>query len=156
VKIKLIQIGKTTSSHIQAIEADYSKRINRYTSYETLTIDNSTIRAADEPTIRLKEGALILAKLTPTDYVVLLDERGKTMDSLKYAKEISHYMNTSVRSVVYIIGGAYGFSDEVRSRAQASLRLSDMTFSHQLVRIIFLEQLYRAFTIINNEPYHHA
>ena len=156
MKIKVILIGKTTDDAIRQIETDYEKRIKRYTAFEYSYIDNSSIRSGPEQIIKQKEGELILKKLTPSDHVLLMDERGRTYNSVQFAAEFSNWMNTSKKTVVLIIGGAYGFSDDVRQRANGSISLSAMTFSHQIVRIILLEQIYRAFTILNNEPYHHA
>ncbi|HWB61972.1 MAG TPA: 23S rRNA (pseudouridine(1915)-N(3))-methyltransferase RlmH, partial [Chitinophagales bacterium] len=105
---------------------------------------------------KVKEGEMILKKIGPTDYVVLLDEKGKEFTSLQWAAQIEGLFNQSLKNLVYIVGGAYGFSDELYNRANAKLSLSKMTFSHQIIRVIFMEQLYRAFTIIKGEPYHHA
>jgi 23S rRNA (pseudouridine1915-N3)-methyltransferase len=156
MKIKVLLIGKTTDEAIRTIEADYEKRIKRYTSFEYGHIDNSAIRSGPESVIRQKEGELILKKIVPGDHLILMDERGKTYTSVKFSEEINNWMNTSKKSVVLVIGGAYGFSEDVRQRANGSISLSSMTFSHQIVRVILLEQIYRAFTILNNEPYHHA
>ncbi len=155
MKIKVILLGKTTDEAIRSIEADYEKRIKRYTSFEYGHIDNAGIKGT-EAIIRQKEGELILKKLAPADHLILMDEKGKTYTSVKFADEVARWMNTSIKTVVLVIGGAYGFSDEVRQRANGSISLSSMTFSHQIVRVILLEQVYRAFTILNNEPYHHA
>ena len=99
---------------------------------------------------------MILKKVGPSDHLVLLDERGKTYSSVQWANEINNWMNSSKKTVILTVGGAYGFSDEVKNRGNSFVSLSAMTFSHQMVRIIILEQVYRAFTILNNEPYHHA
>lgn len=155
MKIKVILLGKTTDEAIRRIEADYDKRIKRYTSFEYGHIDNAGIKGT-EAVIRQKEGELILKKLAPADHLILMDEKGKSYTSVKFADEVARWMNTSIKTVVLVIGGAYGFSDEVRQRANGSISLSAMTFSHQIVRVILLEQVYRAFTILNNEPYHHA
>ena len=156
MKIKLLLVGKTTDESIRRIEADYEKRISRYTSFESIVIDNSAIRTGPEPVIRTKEGELILKRVSPTDHLILLDERGKSYSSMQFAAEVNNWMTSSKKTVVLTIGGAYGFSDEVKKRANGLVSLSAMTFSHQIVRIIMLEQVYRAFTILNNEPYHHA
>jgi 23S rRNA (pseudouridine1915-N3)-methyltransferase len=156
MKIKLLLMGKTTDESIQRIEADYEKRIRRYTAFETIVIDNSTVRNGPEQVIRQKEGEMILKRLSPADHLILLDERGKMYTSVQFAGEINNWMNTSKKTVVLSIGGAYGFSEEVKKRANALISLSAMTFSHQIVRVIMMEQVYRAFTILNNEPYHHA
>lgn len=149
-------MGKTTDESIKRIEADYEKRIKRYTAFESIVIDNSSVRNGPESVIKLKEGEMILKKLSPGDHLILLDERGKTYSSVQFAAEINNWMNSSKKTVVLTIGGAYGFSDEVKARANGMISLSAMTFSHQIVRVIIMEQVYRAFTILNNEPYHHA
>lgn len=156
MKIKLLLIGKTIDRSIQQIEADYGKRIKHYTAFEPVVIDNSAVRTGPEPVIRQKEGEMILKRVGPSDHLVLLDEHGKTYTSVQWANEINNWMNSSKKTVVLAVGGAYGFSDEVKKRANSLVSLSAMTFSHQMVRIIVLEQVYRAFTILNNEPYHHA
>jgi 23S rRNA (pseudouridine1915-N3)-methyltransferase len=155
MKIKLLLMGKTTDESIRCIEADYEKRIRRYCAFESLVIDNSSVRMGPELIIKQKEGEMILKRVSPADYLVLMDERGKTYTSIQFAAEINNWMNTSKKTVILTIGGAYGFSDEVKKRANGLISLSSMTFSHQIVRII-MEQVYRAFTILNNEPYHHA
>ena len=149
-------MGKTTDESIRQIEADYEKRIKRYTAFESIVIDNSSVRTGPEQIIRQKEGEMILKRVGPTDHLVLLDERGKTYTSVQFANEVNNWMTSSKKTVVLTIGGAYGFSDDVKKRANGLVSLSAMTFSHQIVRIIMLEQVYRAFTILNNEPYHHA
>ena len=156
MKIKILLVGKTTAPAIRLLEADYEKRIKRYTGFELVVIDNAAIRTGTEQTIAQREGDLILKKLTPTDHLVLLDERGKMLTSIELSEELNHWMNSSKKTVVLLIGGAYGFSDAVKKRANNAISLSKMTFSHQIVRAILLEQVYRAFTILNNEPYHHA
>lgn len=156
MKIKVLLIGKTTDDAIRQIEADYEKRIKRYIAFEYGHIDNSSIRSGPEQVIKQKEGELIMKKLTPSDHLILMDDKGKMYTSVKFSQEIANWMNTSKKTVVLVIGGAYGFSDDVRARANGMISLSQMTFSHQIVRVILLEQIYRAFTILNNEPYHHA
>ncbi len=156
MKIKLLLMGKTTDESIRKIEADYEKRIKRYTAFESVVIDNSSIKTGPELIIKQKEGELILKRVSPADHLVLLDERGKTYTSVQFANEVNNWMNSSKKTVILTIGGAYGFSDEVKKRANGLVSLSAMTFSHQIVRVIMMEQVYRAFTILNNEPYHHA
>lgn len=156
MKIKLLLTGKTTTEPIKQIEADYEKRINRYLAFEPVIIDSSAIKNLPENTIKQKEGELILKRLSVSDHLILLDERGKAFTSVQFANQLNNWMNSSKKTVVLAIGGAYGFSDEVKQRANGSISLSNMTFSHQIIRVIILEQLYRAFTILNNEPYHHA
>ena len=156
MKIKLLLVGKTTDESIRRIEADYEKRISRYTAFESIVIDNSSIRNGPEPVIRQKEGELILKRVAPGDHLILMDERGTQLSSIQFSEEINNWRNSSKKTVILTIGGAYGFSDEVKKRANSLISLSAMTFSHQIVRIIMMEQMYRAFTILNNEPYHHA
>jgi 23S rRNA (pseudouridine1915-N3)-methyltransferase len=156
MKIKLLLMGKTTDESIRNIEADYEKRIKRYTAFESVVIDNSSVRNGPELIIKQKEGEMILKRLSPTDHLILLDERGKTYSSVQFANEVNNWMNSSKKTVVLTIGGAYGFSEDVKKRANGLVSLSAMTFSHQIVRVIMMEQVYRAFTILNNEPYHHA
>jgi 23S rRNA (pseudouridine1915-N3)-methyltransferase len=155
MKIKLLLTGKTTDSNIKSIMADYEKRLTHYINFEILVLDNSSIKADSEEKIKTKEGELILKKIATGDHVILLDEQGKTFTSVEFSKEINQWMNQSRKSIVFVVGGAYGFSEEVKKRSNGSISLSKMTFSHQIVRAIFLEQIYRAFTILNNEPYHH-
>jgi len=156
MKIKLLLVGKTTDESIRRIEAEYEKRISRYCPFESVTIDNSAIRSGTEPQIRQREGELILKKVAPADYLILLDERGRPYTSIQFADEVNRWMNSSKKNIILTVGGAYGFSDEVKTRADGLVSLSAMTFSHQIVRVILLEQVYRAFTILNHEPYHHA
>lgn len=155
MKLTFIVTGKTTSAEVKAICDDYRKRINRYTKFEEIVLDNSSIKQADIAKIKEKEGELILKKLSPTDYLILLDDKGKEYTSIQFAKHLEGLFNQSVKNVCFVVGGAYGFSNEVYQRANAKLSLSKMTFSHQIIRAIFHEQLYRAFTILRNEPYHH-
>ena len=156
MNIKLLLTGKTTDTAIREIEADYDMRIKRYITFESIVIDTSSIRQGSEPAIRQREGEMILKKITDGDHLILMDERGKTYSSIQFSSEINNWMISSKKCVVMLIGGAYGFSDDVKKRANGLVSLSPMTFSHQIVRIILMEQIYRAFTILNNEPYHHA
>lgn len=156
MKIKLLLVGKTTDESIRNIEADYEKQIKRYTAFESVVIDNSSVRNGPELIIKQKEGEMILKRVSATDHLILLDERGKIYSSVQFANEVNNWMNSSKKTVVLTIGGAYGFSEDVKKRANGMISLSAMTFSHQIVRVIMLEQVYRAFTILNNEPYHHA
>lgn len=155
MKLTFLLIGKTTSPEVKSICDDYRKRINHYTKFEEIVLDNTAIKAPDKQKIKEKEGELILKKIAPGDVVVLLDDKGKEYTSVQFAKYLEGMFNQSVKNIFFVVGGAYGFSDEVYKRANAKLSLSKMTFSHQIVRAIFSEQLYRAFTILRNEPYHH-
>lgn len=156
MKITLILVGKTTDKPVEVGMDKYVKRIQRYLPFQLEIIPAlKNAKKMSEAEIKQKEGDLILNKITTTDQIVLLDEKGKEYTSVLFSSFIKKKMVHGMKSLVFVIGGAYGFSDTVYSRAQSKLALSQMTFSHQLIRLIFLEQLYRSFTIINNEPYHH-
>ena len=156
MKIKLIWIGKTDGDVFDAAIQQYTQKIKFYTVYEPIAIPylkNTKSLSQDEQ--KKKEGELILKKLEPGDYVVLLDERGKEYTSAKLAQFIQQQANTGAKALVFVIGGAYGFSEAVYARGNAKLALSQLTFPHIMTRLVFAEQLYRAFTILHNEPYHH-
>ena len=156
MKIKLICVGKTTSSHLIAGENEYLNRLKHYSSLEKIEIPElKNAKKLSEKEIKNQEGTLILKKIDSTDYVILLDENGKDYTSLEFSKFIQKRLNSGAKTVVFLIGGAYGFSDEIYSGAQAKIALSKMTFSHQMVRMFFLEQVYRVFTILKGQPYHH-
>lgn len=156
MNIDLIVVGKTDSDAVQEIVTMYQKRVNFYTKFTIITLpdlkNTKNISAASQ---KKQEGELIMRQLADSDYVVLLDERGKEYKSMEFAAWLQKRMNGSVRRLALIIGGPYGFSEEIYQRSNDSLSLSKMTFSHQIIRAIFAEQIYRAFTILNNEPYHH-
>jgi 23S rRNA (pseudouridine1915-N3)-methyltransferase len=154
--IKLIVVGKTVKSYLQEGEEEYVKRLKHYVKFEEEVIfELKNVSSLSEDQIKQKEGEEILKRTQPIDYLVLLDEQGKQFTSEEFADKLLKWQNTSVKQVVFVIGGAYGFSKEVYQRANEKLSLSKMTFSHQMVRVFFKEQLYRAFTIIKGEPYHH-
>lgn len=154
--IKLIVVGKTNKSFLIDGESEYQKRLKHYIKFEEDVIPElKKVSALSEDQIKKKEGEEILKKLDKTDYLVLLDENGKEFSSVQFSNKIEKWMLNSVKRVVFVVGGAYGFSDEVYSRTNEKLSLSKLTFSHQMVRLFFKEQLYRAFTIIKREPYHH-
>ena len=155
MKITLLVVGKTSSADVKNICADYAKRINRYAKFEDVAVDNSSIKISDKNAMKEKEGAMLLKKISARNFVILLDAQGKEFTSLQLADDMENILNRSLGNICFVIGGAYGFSNEVYTRANAKLSLSKLTFSHQIIRIIFMEQLYRAFTIINNAPYHH-
>jgi len=156
MKITLLQTGKTRFGYLQEGINDYHKRISHYLPFEEITIpDLKNTKNLGVPEIKKKEGEMILKFIDKSVRLILLDERGKQEDSEKFAAFIVKNMNSG-RDIVFLIGGAYGFSEEVYSRADEKISLSKMTFSHQLVRLIFAEQLYRAMTIIRGEPYHHS
>ncbi len=155
MKVELLLIGKTVNRHFVAGIEDYVSRINHYLPFTVTVIpelkNNKKMTESQQKTL---EGQLILKKITPSDTVVLLDEHGKELRSVELAAWLEKKQNTT-RKIVFVIGGPYGFAPEVYERADEQLSLSRLTFSHQMVRLIFTEQLYRACTIIKGEPYHH-
>lgn len=156
MNIKLLAIGKTDSTSLQSLIQDYEKRLGFYVRFSMEIIpDIRNAGKLSEAQQKEKEGELILKKLQPTDVLVLLDENGKQFSSVGFSEFLQKKMNSGTRQLVFVIGGPYGFSDALYQKAQGKLSLSAMTFSHQMVRLFFTEQLYRAFTILNNEPYHH-
>ena len=156
MNIKLIAIGKTDSAALQQLISTYEKRLVRYINFELqLLPDIKNSKSLTEELQKVKEGELILSNVESSHYLILLDERGKEYTSVAFADELQKKMNTSIKQLTFVIGGPYGFSQEVYSRANGKLSLSKLTFSHQMIRLFFIEQLYRAFTILRNEPYHH-
>ena len=156
MNIELIAVGKTDTEEIESLIATYAKRINFYCKFSmTVVPDVRNTRNISAKQQKSAEGVSILKNIVDGDYVILLDERGEELRSMQFADLMRKRMNSGVKRLVFVIGGPYGFSDEVYARADHKLSLSRMTFSHQFVRAIFAEQLYRAFTILNNEPYHH-
>ena len=154
--IKLLAIGKTDNKELQQLIDDYQKRLGFYIKFEFEIIpDLKNSKNLTEDQQKQKEGELILSKLNATDVLILLDENGKQMDSVSFSEYLQKYMNSGIKQLVFVIGGPYGFSEEIYNKAQGKLSLSKMTFSHQMVRLFVVEQLYRAFTILRNEPYHH-
>lgn len=155
MKTLLILVGKTINKHFVAGIEDYADRISHYMPFEIVTIPElRNTKNLSEDQQKTSEGELILRQIQPSDTVVLLDEHGKEFRSIEYARWLQQRQQTA-RRLVFAIGGPYGFSDAVYSRANEKISLSKMTFSHQMVRLIFTEQLYRACTIIKGEPYHH-
>ena len=156
MNIKLIAIGKTDNKNLQSLIDEYQKRLSFYIKFDLEIIpDIKNVKNLSESQQKEKEGELILAKITPTDQLILLDENGKTFSSVAFAEELQKKMNSGLKTVVFVIGGPYGFSEAVYAKSQGKISLSLMTFSHQMVRLFFIEQLYRGFTILKNEPYHH-
>lgn len=156
MKVKLIVVGKTAFDYLKEGESVYENRLIHYTNYERILIpDVKSPKNFSTEELKKKEGESILAKITNQEYVVLLDEKGKSFTSVSFANWINQKINENVSVLTFIIGGAYGFSKELYERANQKISLSVMTYSHQLVRVIFLEQLYRAHTILKGEPYHH-
>ena len=155
MKTELIVVGKTTNKHFIAAINDYLERIGHYMPFSVTVIPElRNAKSLSQQQQKDKEGEAILRLLQPSDTMVLLDERGKEPRSIELADWLQRQQQTA-RRLVFIIGGPYGFSQQVYSRADSMLSLSRMTFSHQMVRLIFVEQLYRACTIIKGEPYHH-
>lgn len=155
MKTELILVGKTNDKHFQTGIDDYCQRIGHYMPFSITVIPElKNTKSLSFQQQKEREGKLILAKLQSSDHVVLLDEHGKDFRSVEFARWIEQ-KNASVRRLVFVIGGPYGFSEAVYSRANEKISLSKMTFSHQMVRLVFVEQIYRACTIIKGEPYHH-
>jgi 23S rRNA (pseudouridine1915-N3)-methyltransferase len=156
MNIKILTIGKTDNKALQSLIDDYTKRLSFYIKFDLEIIpDIKNVKNLSESQQKEKEGELILAKLTATDQLILLDENGTTFSSIGFSDYLQKKMNSGAKTLVFVIGGPYGFSDEVYQKAQGKISLSLMTFSHQIVRLFFIEQLYRGFTILRNEPYHH-
>lgn len=156
MKITLLVVGKTTTGYIKPGLDDYVRRLSHYATFDIHYVqDVKATRTQIEETQRNDEGKKILAQLDKSDHVVLLDERGQEMTSMQFSTYVQKRLSSGVRRVVFVVGGPYGFSRDVYARANDKLSLSQMTFSHEMVRLFFVEQLYRAFTILNHEPYHH-
>lgn len=156
MKITLLTVGKTDKEWVREGLDIYVSRLKHYIPFSVVEIPElKNVSALTRDQIKTREGELILKNIRPTDDVILLDERGKEYSSTELAKIIQDKLSYGNRDIVYVIGGAYGFSDQVYKRADSKLSLSRMTFSHQMVRAIFAEQIYRAFTIMKGEPYHH-
>ena len=155
MKTELILVGKTVNKHFNAVINDYVERIGHYMPFSITTIPElKNTKNLSESQQKEREGELILKQIQSTDTVVLLDEHGKEFRSIEFADWIQKKQNTA-RRLIFVIGGPYGFSNDVYERANEKISLSKMTFSHQMVRLIFTEQIYRACTIIKGEPYHH-
>lgn len=156
MKIKLLAVGKTHRSDLSEWIDDYAKRIGRYLPFEWVVLKDVKKNSKSKTEfVKNQEGSLILNAVSSDDVLILLDERGKSYTSVDFAKFIEQKTLQSTKNLVFCIGGAYGFSDEVRARANGIISFSNMTFSHQMIRVFAVEQIYRAMTIIKNEPYHH-
>jgi 23S rRNA (pseudouridine1915-N3)-methyltransferase len=155
MKLKLITIGKTNEKYWKEAENTYEARLKKYVSYERKDLADIKKKLSINE-LKKEEGKILLNELDKSDFVVLLDNNGKEKSSEKFAEFIEEKWRYFPNNLVFIVGGAYGFSDDVYNRSNSKLSLSKMTFSHQMIRSLFLEQCYRAFTIINKEPYHHA
>ena len=156
MKITLLAIGKTDDKNLIQLIDNYQNRLKHYIRFELDIIpDIKNIKNLSEAQQKEKEGELILKKLQPTDYLILLDEKGKEFRSKDFSNFLQKKMNSGIKQLVLVIGGPYGFSDAVYAKSQGKISLSKMTFSHQMIRLFMVEQLYRGFTILKNEPYHH-
>ncbi|MCF0178014.1 MAG: 23S rRNA (pseudouridine(1915)-N(3))-methyltransferase RlmH [Bacteroidales bacterium] len=156
MEIKLICMGKSVEPWLVEGMGLYIGRLKHYCRFSLIEIPElKQTSALSTEQIKEREGALILKQIAPSDHLVLLDEHGKELRSISWARDLEERMIHDPKDIVFVIGGSYGFCDTVYKRANAKLSLSQMTFSHQIIRVIFLEQLYRAFTIIKGEPYHH-
>ena len=156
MNVILLSIGKTDEKALEELIQKFEKRLPPYWNFQRIEIpDIKNRKNLSESQQKVKEAELLLAKLQNTDYVILLDEKEKQLSSTEFASEIQNYMNQSVKQLVFLIGGPYGFSDEIYQRANRKLSFSKMTFTHQMIRLFVVEQLYRAFTILQGKPYHH-
>ena len=156
MKIVLLTIGKTSEKYLIEGIAQYQKRLKHYTQFEMLEIPNlKNTKNFSNAELMKKEGDLILKQLQNFDYLVLLDNKGKDFTSPKFAQKLQSWMLSGKKRLVFVVGGAYGLSKDVYVRGNEKLSLSKMTFSHQMARLFFVEQIYRGFTILNSEPYHH-
>ena len=155
MRISLLVVGKTTDPRLQSLIDDYQQRLGHYVSFDLVVIpDLRNAKSLTEAQIKEQEGTEILKRLTPAMEVILLDEHGAERRSIEYADWLQRKMSSG-RDLTFIIGGPYGFSEAVYQRADGKMSLSQMTFSHQMVRLFFVEQFYRAMTILRHEPYHH-
>ena len=156
MQIKLIAIGKTDQIELDRLISIYQNRLSHYVRFSFEIIpDLKNSKNFSEKLQKEAEGKLILSKILPTDRLILLDENGKEMDSVGFSSFLQKQMNSGLKRLVLVIGGPYGFSQDVYQKATGKLALSKLTFSHQMVRLFIIEQLYRGFTILKNEPYHH-
>jgi 23S rRNA (pseudouridine1915-N3)-methyltransferase len=156
MKITLLTVGKTDKDWVKQGIDIYATRMKHYFPFSIIEIPElKNVASLSEDQIKTKEGELILKNIKPTEDVILLDERGREFSSMEFAKLLQDKISYIGKDIVFVIGGAYGFSEAVKQRANSKISLSKMTFSHQMVRAIFVEQLYRAFTIMKGEPYHH-
>ena len=156
MKAVLILVGKTVDKRFAELISEYTNRLKHYISFEINTIPElKNTKSLTSEQQKNSEAELIIKNLQPSDYVVLLDEHGKEMRSVEMADWMKRKMNTINKRIVFIIGGPYGFSQKIYDIAHEKLSMSKMTFSHQMIRLIFVEQLYRSMTILNGEPYHH-
>ena len=156
MKIKLLAIGKTDDKNLNELISVYQKRLQHYVPFDLEIIpDLKNSKNLSQDQQKQKEGELILSKISTFDQLILLDEKGKEFRSLEFANYLQKKMNAGIKQLVFVIGGPYGFSSDVYQKAMGKVSLSKMTFSHQMIRLFVVEQIYRGFTILRNEPYHH-
>ena len=156
MQVTLLCIGKTGKKFLEEGEQEYLKRLRHYISFQLQIIpDIKQAKSLSESQIKQREGELILEKVSSADTLVLLDEKGKEFSSLDFSAYLQDQFNRGGKQICFVVGGPYGFSDAVYQRANGKISLSQMTFSHQMIRLFFIEQVYRAMTILKNEPYHH-
>ena len=156
MKITLLVIGKTDDKQLMHLTETYRKRLQHYIKFDLQVIpDIKNAKNLSQEQQKEREGQLILQQLQAGDLLVLLDEKGRDYRSVEFAQYLQKKMNSGLKRLVFVVGGPYGFSQSVYKQAKGQVSLSKMTFSHQMIRLFFVEQLYRAFTILNNEPYHH-
>tara|TARA_R110002020_G_scaffold157275_1_gene339926 strand:+ start:449 stop:922 length:474 start_codon:yes stop_codon:yes gene_type:complete len=156
MNITLLCIGKTDDPNLTTLIDIYTKRLGHYVNFNIEIIpDLKKVKNLSEDQQKEKEGALILNKIGAQDQLILLDEKGKEFNSVSFSQYLQKKMNSGIKTLVFVIGGPYGFSPDVYAKAQGKVALSKMTFSHQMIRLFITEQLYRGFTILRNEPYHH-
>ena len=156
MKIVLLTVGKTSEKYLIEGIDQYKKRLKNYTKFEVIEISNvKKSKNFSNSELMKKEGELVMKHLQSSDYLVLLDDKGKDFTSSKFSEKLQNWMLSGKKRLVFIVGGAYGLSEALIARGNEKISLSKMTFSHQMVRLFFVEQIYRGYTILNNEPYHH-
>ncbi len=154
--IKVIAIGKTDNKNLQILIDDYTTRLGHYVKFKLECIpDLKNVKTLSEKQQKEKEGELILKSTNTNDHIILLDENGKSFSSEEFSVFLQKKMNSGIKNLVFVIGGPYGFSETIYKKALGKVSISKMTFSHQMIRLFFTEQLYRGFTILNHQPYHH-
>lgn len=155
MNIKLIVVGKSESEHLRSWVEVYVKRLSHYIGFEIVTLpDVKNAKNLSVGELKEREGEMILRQIEKADKVVLLDEKGKEFSSMEFSKYLEKQMNASVRTLAFVVGGAFGFSPKVYEKIGERIAISRMTFSHQMIRLLVVEQIYRAFTILKGEPYH--
>jgi 23S rRNA (pseudouridine1915-N3)-methyltransferase len=156
MRIVLLVVGKTTNTYLHTLILDYQNRLKHYVSFDIQVIPElKNTKHVSVEMQKEKEGEMLLKQLEDANEIILLDEKGKQFSSVEFSQQIDKAQVSGKKKIVFVIGGPYGFSEPVYQKATQKISLSKMTFSHQMIRLIFVEQLYRAYTILNNEPYHH-